>query len=315
MSRYWQIGFHGLRTALPGGTLDRMLHGFNAAFIKFMFVNVGNYMNSFTVTVLFTMLSTLAIAQAMREEVKKHYPDGKIQQEGLLVNHVKEGKWKYYFETGNLQKEESYRDGKPIGTSVEYEADGATIDRTIEHLGDGVTRRIVYSGGKKFQSIHLKAGEKEGPFEEYFDDGKIAGQGNFVNDEMDGEFRHYWQNGTFESIINYKAGVLHGLVERHYENGQLKFRQLFDNGKLHGSSEGYWESGKPSSKGAYHYGQKDGPWISYYPNGKKEQGGIYKIGRRDGVWVYYTNDSPLDTIIYNDERVIYTTERFKSLRR
>ncbi len=49
------------------------------------------------------------------------YRNGKMKAEGLYVNNLMEGEWKFYKITGQLWKMGSYKNGRKCGPFVQYD--------------------------------------------------------------------------------------------------------------------------------------------------------------------------------------------------
>ena len=69
-------------------------------------------------------------------------------------------------------------------------------------------------------------GLKEGPWEEYHDNGNLMDKENYVNGKLHGLYESYYSNGKLWYKVNYVNGVEHGLSEW-YSNGKLNIKQYF----------------------------------------------------------------------------------------
>jgi antitoxin component YwqK of YwqJK toxin-antitoxin module len=146
-----------------------------------------------------------------------YYPNGRKEIEGQMVNGDRDGAWYYFNEDGTIQLQMLYAKGtllkerKENGTFKEYYDD--------EQLKSEVT---------------YKKGKREGPFVEYFDNGKwevrplpadpmtgapadvervLKGQtrkrqGTYVNDVLEGEVKEFDEHGKLIRTTRYTAGSI-----------------------------------------------------------------------------------------------------------
>ena len=68
-------------------------------------------------------------------------------------------------------------------------------------------------------------GEPNGPWEEYYSNGKLYWRGNYVNGKASGLFERYWSDGNLWYKKNYVNGK--GLHERYSSNGKLNIKQYW----------------------------------------------------------------------------------------
>ena len=69
-------------------------------------------------------------------------------------------------------------------------------------------------------------GEKHGPWEEYWENGKSYWKGNYVNGKKHGLCEHYGIYGKLSYKVNFVNGNEHGLSEW-YSNGKLYIKQYW----------------------------------------------------------------------------------------
>ena len=53
-------------------------------------------------------------------------------------------------------------------------------------------------------------GERHGPWEEYYSNGKLYWRKNYVNGKLHGLYECYWFNGNLDYKVNYVNGKGHG---------------------------------------------------------------------------------------------------------
>jgi antitoxin component YwqK of YwqJK toxin-antitoxin module len=62
--------------------------------------------------------------------------------------------------------------------------------------------------GERINQYNVNTGEKDGYWEEYFDNGQLMYKGSFINGLRDGIWEWYWSNGQLMSKGSYKDGKL-----------------------------------------------------------------------------------------------------------
>jgi antitoxin component YwqK of YwqJK toxin-antitoxin module len=116
--------------------------------------------------------------------------------------------------------------------------------------------------------------ERDGPYEDYYENGQLKGKSTFVAGEVNVPYAsycvagpHQYENGPLELRGTSVAGELDGPFEMYYENGQLQEKGTFAAGEPDGPYEAYDETGQLTTKGTYKEGLRIGKWIE---DGKSE---------------------------------------------
>ena len=132
----------------------------------------------------------------------------------------------------------------------------------------------------------LKKGK--GLIKEYYDNGKLKFEGEYLNGEKNGKGKKYYENGKLkfkgEYLNNKKWNV------KFYHNKVKKIFELKD-GK--GKIKKFYEGGKRKFEGEYLNGLKNGKGKEYYTNGKLKFDGIYLNGLKNGEGKEYNNNEKL----------------------
>ena len=71
-----------------------------------------------------------------------------------------------------------------------------------------------------------KNGLEQGPWEDYYSNGKLYSRGNYVNGKLHGLYDRYYSNGKISWRVNYVYGVEHGLSEWYIYSEDIKSRNL-----------------------------------------------------------------------------------------
>lgn len=171
----------------------------------------------------------------------EHYQrDGKLERKGTfyreiqvkdeLLKNVFDGRFEIYFDNGNLQRVEIWKNFKKNGVQESYYTSGTISERTnfVDNLKCG-KEEIFDKDGKLSAEIYYEIVEQNGKLvsqktgtETRWQAGKLQSTTNWVNGLQNGETRTYYPNGQLERVMNFKDGKLEGKYQTYYENGSLK---------------------------------------------------------------------------------------------
>ena len=254
---------------------------------------------------------------------------GILITEENFINNTKQGKARYFYETGEVKKEMQFDNNIETGTAYEFGKDGRLI--TIEEFKGG--RSITNEEINRFD----ENGNKTGKWIEYYSTNKIKKEENYRNGIKDGIVKEYDENGNLKALVQFNNGEENDSVQEfvfidirteYYDNGQPKlvggyanekkqgiFREYDrDSGKIINSyiydqdvklSEGiidnygiykgkwkiFYKTGELKEEGEFIEGIKEGEWKYYYSNGVLEQKGKYVKGKTHGAWIWYYPNS------------------------
>ena len=183
-----------------------------------------------------------------------------------------------YYDNGKVKSSGTYKDGIPEGVTRIYSEEGLII------AGKTYSNGFVVAEG-----IYDERGYQQGKWREYYTDGKLKSEGDYIDGKRTGEWIYYYQNGKIEQRGKFIAGGKPvGDWNWYYETGKVLREEKFRNGKPDGIMIEYSDSGTVITKGDFVDGEKDGPWVSI--DGDRKNEGSYKNGQMDGVWKStYTN--------------------------
>ena len=71
----------------------------------------------------------------------------------------------------------------------------------------------------------------KGRIKEYYYDGKLIFEGEYLNGKKNGKCKEYNYNGKLEFEGEYLNGKKNGKCKEYYDNGKLKFEGEYINGK------------------------------------------------------------------------------------
>lgn len=216
------------------------------------------------------------------EGVKMEYDStGKIQnayifRNGILVNEgiidesgLKQGKWKEFYETGELRWIGNYLNSKMQGDWIYYFPDGK-----IEMKGS-----------------YSKTGNRRGEWLWFYPSGDTLLFENYVKGKREGDCIEYDINGIClrkgEYIENLEEGPWY-----YYDNAVIT-----QGNYINGKRDGLWTitdaKGNLLSEEIYKYDLLDGKFTHYYPNGKIKLTGNHILGIRTGFWYQYNENGEL----------------------
>lgn len=82
----------------------------------------------------------------------------------------------------------------------------------------------------------LKEGKIDGKWQEFFSNGQLKHDRNYIDDKFQGINKEYYKNGQLKWVGKYERGEKMGLHKNWYENGKTKSEIYYINGKI----EGLW---------------------------------------------------------------------------
>lgn len=184
-----------------------------------------------------------------------------------------------YYEDGSVRYTATYRDGVAEGIQTEYAPDGKIVNA-----------KVYVDGVLTGEGIIDTAGQKQGPWKEYYPNNVLKSKGNYLNGKRVDEWTFYFSNEKTEQKGKYdKKGKAQGAWKWYYESGNILREENYRNNLQDGMMTEYSDSGKVITKGEYLDGLKEGPWMLELPEYKEE--GTYKADKRDGEWKHYYTET------------------------
>lgn len=233
------------------------------------------------------------------------YPDMNIRNEGLYVNDLKHGYWKYYNKDGNLLRIEKWINGvlvddaqevakidirrtinpetgklQSIGGYRNNKKEG--IHRTYDDEGNVIASAQYANGILLAQGIFDEQGRKQGMWKYFYEDGTLKEEGKYRNNKKEGTWKYYFPDGTIEQIGDFNNDLPEGTWRWYYANKQLRLEEEYIDGYEEGPSIEYSDSGQVIAQGNYVEGFKDGIWT--YMIGSIKESGKYFEGEKQGTW-------------------------------
>ena len=233
-------------------------------------------------------------------KVKEYFHDGQLIYEGEYLHNERNGKGKEYYQVGYLKYEGDFLKGKKNGKGKEYypmnmplyegeylngKKNGKgrlysfNFNKKLLFEGTFLNDKIIIgtrynSGGNKLYEINNFNGKGK----EYYNDGKLAFEGEYLNGKKHGKGKEYFKNGKL-------------IFEGEYLNDKRWNGKVYDNlnNSTYEINDGngifilYNEQGNVIFEGATLHGEKNGKGKEYnFFNGKLIFEGDYLYGKRNG---------------------------------
>ena len=177
-----------------------------------------------------------------------------------------------YYPDATVHWERTYLGTQPHGVWKEYDTAGVVISS------------IVYNKGVKLgEGIIDSRGIKQGHWKEFYADGSLRGEGDYLDGGRIGKWKFFHPNGKLEQVGKYrKGGKPHGDWIWYYENGAVRREETYINGKEEDVMTEYDEEGNVLARGNYAGGLKEGKWEIF--TGDYIETGNYVEGMMNGEW-------------------------------
>ncbi len=231
-----------------------------------------------------------------------------VLMEGTFKHGLKNGYFKEYDKQGNLISATKYVDGEKYEKAEElaklevrtdyypngkikivgtYNADGKPegVRREYNPEGEVVKSFIFRYGNLVGEGIFTDEGKKQGPWKEYYNDGKLRAKGSYNNNLRNGLWLYYYKNGQLEEMGKYINGLPDSTWVWYHDNGSLLRTESYYNGLLDGVLTEYDLDGNIVTTGEYIEGKKDGNWI--YEVGDTKDECKFVDDLRNGLWKSY----------------------------
>jgi len=187
------------------------------------------------------------------------------------VKGLKQGFWKVSYENGKPKYEGWFKDNKPVG----------------------LLKRFYDDGTLKAQILFDKTGKKAYT-KMYYQNGVLAGEGNFIESMRDSVWKFYsFYDSSLRVEEAYKNGVKYGLSKKLYYSGKVAEELTYIDNKKEGKWIQYFESGTIKLKTTYVNDKREGDYVVNYPSGKPEITGIFKNNLMEADWHYFDEDGNL----------------------
>lgn len=163
-----------------------------------------------------------------RRSVAEIYNErGVIAAKGVYIDEKKDSVWSYFSGSeARLTGTETYDQGVKQGLSATWYPNGKPAESFWyeNNLRNGPWNQFYDTGRLKVRSA-MKDGQREGEFIYYTSDGRIEIKGNYRNNQMHGEWSFYDDSGQLISVVVYHDGRPDN-EEAIIDKEQLMFRRI-----------------------------------------------------------------------------------------
>ena len=147
-------------------------------------------------------------------------------------------------------------------------------------------------------------GKSEGKFKYLNENGNLAGELNFKNNELDGLQKYFDEKGALIEEKSFKNGKLDGTRTAYYSNGQISVVENYSDGILHGLGTSYYVNGGKQCEVNFVKGERDGKMLCLYPNGSTKSETNYTNGKLNGPYLSYNQVGDiLETYTYVNDQI------------
>ena len=161
------------------------------------------------------------------------HDDGTIMEEGNFENDKPIGFWKWYYErTGNLQREEFFKNGLENGEVKEYADTNVQIAEVKGAYSDGKRdgEWIYTIGDTKYIGTYSN-NEEEGIWKEFYPVNRLRFEGKYHDGIENGIHKYYYENGNIKEERFYRNGLREKTWKFYAENGELIATIEYNNDK------------------------------------------------------------------------------------
>ncbi|MBL7111681.1 MAG: hypothetical protein ISS19_07045 [Bacteroidales bacterium] len=195
------------------------------------------------------------------------------------MNGYKQGYWKKYYDTGVLRYKGFFSDNRPLGHLTRYyESGGKMAD--IEYPADGITSYATL----------------------YYQNGSLAAEGKFINQEKDSLWKYYsYYSNSLSYEETYASGKKHGVSKVYYDNGQVAQAIMWKNDLKHGPWKQFYEDSSVRLVSQHENDEMEGKYQVFNNDGTLIIDGAYHQDQKVNTWKYYLDDGSEDfELVYID---------------
>lgn len=130
-------------------------------------------------------------------------------------------------------------------------------------------------------------GKSEGKHKYLNENGNLAGELNFKNNELDGYQKYFDEKGTLIEEKSFKNGKVDGTRTAYYSNGLKSVVENYVDDVLNGLGTSYYVNGGKQCEVNFVQGERDGKLVCLYPNGSIKSESNYVKGKLNGPYLSY----------------------------
>lgn len=255
-------------------------------------------------------------------------PDGIKQSEGYFDKEgLRQGKFTWYFPSGKISSETTYKDGQENGPSIDYYNNGQKkLERNYtDGDEDGYTKEYFSNGKVSYEGWVVK-GNRQQHFIYYNYFGDVVQKVFYVDNDYSGytefiepgnitsyeyKYKDGWLVATTQFDITGKRIISNNPMPKgectvlyHHDNGKVAGTGTYKNYHLTGPYTAYYFDGSTRFTTYYKRNEKDSVYKEFYYGGAVRNEGRFKDGDKVGLWKdYYENGKIKDETNYKDGKI------------
>ncbi len=182
----------------------------------------------------------------------------------------------------------------------------------LKDSGELYTGQVINMSKKTWKKIletHLTNGLIDGIYREWYPNGILKYEGNFIDGQKEGLFYTWYPNGKIKNEMKYVNNVLDSVSVSFLKNGMMEKKHNQDTdlaliydysefpknlktfseqfGKLNGNYTKWDKFGRKIEEGQFHNNRKDSLWYKYDSDGLVYEKGRFQNNQKDGTWFNY----------------------------
>lgn len=248
------------------------------------------------------------------------WPNGGVRSEGPYERGLKEGVFKFFSRSGDLERTETWKRGEQVKDAPQsvaldlrkaFHPNGQVsrsgpwredvpmgTHRFFDEKGHLVEVRVFREGMLHASGSLDSLGRRSGEWKLFWPSGEVKAEGGYLDGKRDGPWTFLRVDGTTEQEGAYRADAWHGRWKWYHEGGALHRDEQYRKGKEDGDFVELSRQGDTLAVGRYERGMKQGPWVEHVNDDRRS--GVYLDGERDGVW---RHDGPDGQVRFEGEYV------------
>ncbi|MBT3750915.1 MAG: hypothetical protein HOB84_05995 [Candidatus Marinimicrobia bacterium] len=244
----------------------------------------------------------------------RDYSGELLNYKGSYNSGMKHGIWTYYYDNGEVKREESYDNSKKAGDWVTYDgkSNRTKLEQYQNDIPDGrweeykilVKKRITYQNGIM-----------QGNYKELNVKNQVQIEGTYENDKKDGAWNELLKNGYREHVV-YSMGKRDGLYTLNFPSGRTQIAGEYLDGNKHDEwitqneerqilKKEHFEKGMLEREELFRTdgtrvkvlnmlsGKLHGEYVEYFQNDTPKEKGQYVDGEKDGTWFLWGDNGVL----------------------
>lgn len=212
------------------------------------------------------------------------------------------GPWEFYYSNGNLKSKGVLSESEDKeGIWEFYYSNGALKEKSFfkNNEAEGLSEQYWDNGLLQAEENYMK-GQLNGICKYYYYNGVLRRATSYKDDQKDGPSQGYTSKGFADYTVNFKEGKEEGELKYFHPNGKIASTTFFTNDIANGSFKKYDEQGVLIQEGTYTDDQQTGIWKSYFPSGKIKTESVYTNGELNGIYNEYFDNGQLSyTVPYS----------------